>query len=740
MSLASLLPKHHDEFRSKDYWDRFFRERGEEAFEWYGNYHDIEAYVKKYLKASESFLIIGCGNSNFSADFYDQGYHQVRNLDFSDIVIEEMKKKNATSRGEMSWDLGDMTDMSLYASQSFDIVIDKGALDALMSVDSDETRAKTEAMFREINRVLKDNGKYVCITLAEDYILDRILHHFITANEEATSSMKWCITFEAIDSSQPSPFKPFFLLISKIKNITSPLAGIVRMTIDNFGNILPKARSMPVAAVKETIASVQGFNQKRYDLSIIRAGRFDTVEIYGSDRGNRSVDIPRYGLLIVDVDAASITTRGLCAVFFIPQGREHEYQFATMDGLSTIARQAQYARLIAVRLNRLQSYASNTGQSQTLAIQEELSPIIISLAPRGCDPNSIPFMSIQQDTAWGVIAQGKTSMSGEYYIEESREGDHAIRRLIFLQNSNFIQTEVRLLSQRSENSSVATTKTKSSKKKSSPPPQQAATTSMRWEFDDSYLDPHHVAALLACVLSEDASLIHCCSRATATAATARRRGCIIGLGGGAFTMAMQRYLPTMQMSICDLDDALPAIAVEYFGFRLDPRDGWEVVIEDGLLHLDRYLATIATAESSPAPALSYLYLDADSKDNSSGITAPPAAFLTDNSLKKCYDCLAVDGIFVMNVVARDQQRVVDLLQRLRQLFATGPIFKIHASDEQVNLTIVAVKSSPTAIASNDHISRMTSWQQRLQQWLVDVGFRDDPLEMRAMLRRVEVIP
>lgn len=38
----SLLPSHHDQFRSKEYWDRFFLERGGEQFEWYGTYEEIE--------------------------------------------------------------------------------------------------------------------------------------------------------------------------------------------------------------------------------------------------------------------------------------------------------------------------------------------------------------------------------------------------------------------------------------------------------------------------------------------------------------------------------------------------------------------------------------------------------------------------------------------------------------------------------------------------------------------------
>lgn len=35
---AKLLPRHHDEFRSKEYWDTFFQQRTD-AFEWYVEEH-----------------------------------------------------------------------------------------------------------------------------------------------------------------------------------------------------------------------------------------------------------------------------------------------------------------------------------------------------------------------------------------------------------------------------------------------------------------------------------------------------------------------------------------------------------------------------------------------------------------------------------------------------------------------------------------------------------------------------
>ena len=162
-----------------------------------------------------------------SSDLYDAGYTNIRNLDFSNLVIDDMRRKNEF-RPNMSWDTGDMTHMDLYEDKSFHIVLDKGALDALMSVDDPNVRVGAINMFNEIDRVLTDSGKYICITLAEGYILDTILDYFISPSEGLSSdrSSRWCLSVEVIEGLAPSPFKPLLLLISKVKSITSPLAGI----------------------------------------------------------------------------------------------------------------------------------------------------------------------------------------------------------------------------------------------------------------------------------------------------------------------------------------------------------------------------------------------------------------------------------------------------------------------------------------------------------------------------------
>ena len=76
----SLLPKNHQEFRQKEYWDKFFDKRGKKAFEWYGEYGELCGILHKYIKVSDHILSIGCGNSKMSSDLYDVGYKNQKNI------------------------------------------------------------------------------------------------------------------------------------------------------------------------------------------------------------------------------------------------------------------------------------------------------------------------------------------------------------------------------------------------------------------------------------------------------------------------------------------------------------------------------------------------------------------------------------------------------------------------------------------------------------------------------------
>ena len=58
------------------------------------------------------------------------------------------------------------------------VVLDKGTLDAIMTNTEEETMKLVNKMFTEISRVLRVGGRYVCVSLAQEHILYKIIHHF----------------------------------------------------------------------------------------------------------------------------------------------------------------------------------------------------------------------------------------------------------------------------------------------------------------------------------------------------------------------------------------------------------------------------------------------------------------------------------------------------------------------------------------------------------------------------------
>jgi hypothetical protein len=159
-----------------------------------------------------------------------------------------------------------------------------------------------------------------------------------------------------------------------------------------------------------------------------------------------------------------------------------------------------------------------------------------------------------------------------------------------LQNQNFIQTEVKMIEKRDSQKSKASgvkskkSKDKKSKDKDRDKDKDKPSESDTMELDYTYLDDHHKAVLAALVLSPDIVLGG--SRPTNTSSNNKPSsssapsssnsqgqgarvptGLIIGLGGGAMPMCMQRYLPGMRLSTCEMDPDMHTIAVKFFAFR-----------------------------------------------------------------------------------------------------------------------------------------------------------------------------
>ena len=172
----SLLPHSHHQFQLQTYWENFFSKRNA-PFEWYGEYAELCHILHKYIKPSSKVLVVGCGNSRLSEDLYDAGIVSLHNIDISEIVIKKMSSRNAEKRPQMSFSKMDVLSMTFNENQ-FDCVLDKGTLDAIYSSTDDVTVSKVGRMWAEVGRVMKVGARYVCISLAQEHILDSLLQHF----------------------------------------------------------------------------------------------------------------------------------------------------------------------------------------------------------------------------------------------------------------------------------------------------------------------------------------------------------------------------------------------------------------------------------------------------------------------------------------------------------------------------------------------------------------------------------
>lgn len=154
----------------------------------------------------------------------------------------------------------------------------------------------------------------------------------------------------------------------------------------------------------------------------------------------------------------------------VPQGSETSWLYSSSEGRQQIAGSANFKRLIIVSMHRNQEY------TDLEAVQSELSPMVMELAPPGmpanqrvnpqkktshgitticsnihillCDPTQVPFLTVGGNLGWREeVTRGVSELSGEYCVENVKGEDGELyRRLVFLSNANIIQSECHLIS------------------------------------------------------------------------------------------------------------------------------------------------------------------------------------------------------------------------------------------------------------------------------------------------------
>jgi len=182
LSMSNVLPSKNEQYGTKEYWDqRYSEEAHNESFDWFKSYADLSDLLHELIpEKSSRILMLGCGNSKLSEDMWEDGYRNIVNIDYSSILIEQMKKRHSDLRPEMEWHEMDVRKLT-FGDGTFDVAIDKGTMDAMMTTKGDVWDPPQQVIddcnkeVDETLRVLKENGLFIYLTFGQPHFRRRYL-------------------------------------------------------------------------------------------------------------------------------------------------------------------------------------------------------------------------------------------------------------------------------------------------------------------------------------------------------------------------------------------------------------------------------------------------------------------------------------------------------------------------------------------------------------------------------------
>ncbi|XP_039985558.1 eEF1A lysine and N-terminal methyltransferase [Xiphias gladius] len=638
----SLLPRTAEEFSSAEYWERFFKKRGEKAFEWYGDYNKLCGVLHRYIKVHDQVLVVGCGNSELSEQLYDVGYKHLTNIDISETVVTHMNQRNAERRPGLTFQQVDAT-QTPYEDGSYQAALDKGTLDAMAS---EEDGALARKMLTEVGRVLSVGGRYVCVTLAQESVIKLAVEHFV--------QLGWAVRLHCLQQAsgeQEDSFAlPVFVLVcTKFRQpMSTPILEIC------LGEDGAPTRLTQVLELLSAVREHQAYSVLRKRL---RTGT-DASSNVSLTLCHAKTGLPRYTLTVQDCSpGAKVPRSNHFAIFIVPQGSETAWLYSSSEGRRQLAASANFRRLVIVAMHRNQEY------TDMQAVQSELSPMVMDLAPRGMPANQqVPFLSVGGDLGLREeVSRGVSDLSGEYCVENIKGEDGELyRRLVFLSNAALVQSESRLVS-----TSTTSSHKKKNKKKAKP---AAPPTTSSLSVDSGFLCCAHHEVMVAGL-----AMLGVGKPDTNDVPVSVL---LVGLGGGGLPQFLRDFVPDVTVEVVELDPVVLEVAKEWFGFR--PDDRLTVTLGDGL-------ERISALEKEGGCLFDVIMFDVDNKDSAVGMSCPPAAFVETSILQKVCGLLTPRGIFILNLVCRDSVLRKSVLQRVSSVFPSILSRKIEGEVNEVLL-------------------------------------------------------
>jgi len=82
-------------YGDRKYWEDRYNEQKDVTFDWLEDYESLKALIDDFkLNKDAKIINLGCGNSEFCENMYDDGFQNIHNIDICENVIQTMRERN----------------------------------------------------------------------------------------------------------------------------------------------------------------------------------------------------------------------------------------------------------------------------------------------------------------------------------------------------------------------------------------------------------------------------------------------------------------------------------------------------------------------------------------------------------------------------------------------------------------------------------------------------------------------
>ncbi|SOV11283.1 conserved Plasmodium protein, unknown function [Plasmodium sp. gorilla clade G2] len=440
-----ILPAGYSDFRKREYWNNFFRIVDNKNFEWYGSYEDIKSIVyeciKKRLNYSNNknediinscdvnknclFINTGCGNSNISNEFYEDGFKYIINIDYSEVVLENMRKKYGKKMKFFNIDLNNKEEFDnflkninnewdtynniinedidsykinmnkpngynnincenniknddiFYNKYDYKIFFDKAFLDSYLSCEKNEEdicKKNAENYFSHIFKYMKIGDLFLIVTLSQYYILKEIIRNIYNQNVKLE-----IFPFVIKKHTNEYTLHPFLFAIYKTENnkTNDYCAHFINIQNNDIKEISIWKIPQEIRKTRENI-----------NLNIFKKGKRIILDIY-----NQNTNLCDYNIIVYDSNVEQKNSKYNTVVIVIPWGYEFHSLYSTPEGNEELSQKAQTKRLLLVMKSAFFIMQNKTNEQINVCnVDNKRTDSIVH-----DDSYDIPFMSPTKD-------------------------------------------------------------------------------------------------------------------------------------------------------------------------------------------------------------------------------------------------------------------------------------------------------------------------------------------------------